>query len=150
MRDHWYCTRPADLSGLAALAARDDVDDGSALVVAGGARFELASARETVGTVSGSGEIALLGRSPALTVAGTEGNEPFSGIVSGDGTLVVAGGTLALRGADLRGLSRVVVESGATLAGTALFGIGAPEIDVAPGGTCSLRQAADFTLIVLR
>ncbi len=141
MRDHWYCTRGADLSGLDALAGRDDFADDATLVVDAGATFAVSSVRETVGALDGTGDVVLSGRSPVLTIAGDDDEARFSGRISGDGTLVIAGGTAKLRGANLRGLSRIVVQSGATLAGTAEFESGAPEIVVEEGGACTLRAA---------
>ncbi|SBS30740.1 Cadherin domain protein [Marinomonas spartinae] len=115
------------------------IADNSAVTVAAGATFELStSTSETIGSIAGAGSIAANGGT--LTVGGNNTSTTFSGVFSagsagaalakvGSGTLTlsgnntysgnttVSGGTLSLTGS-LTNTSEVIVNSGATLAGS--------------------------------
>ncbi|SBS36322.1 Cadherin domain protein [Marinomonas spartinae] len=115
------------------------IADNSAVTVAAGATFELStSTSETIGSIAGAGSIAANGGT--LTVGGDNTSTTFSGVFSagsagaalakvGSGTLTlsgnntysgnttVSGGTLSLTGS-LTNTSEVIVNSGATLAGS--------------------------------
>lgn len=120
MYDHWFCTRAVDLSSLAALGQTDMLPDDGELTVGEGSVFTLRSAKETVGSLTGGGTVAFEGRAPVLTVSGAD----FSGSITGEGTLVLAGGTNHFDNANLSGVRRIVIAESAVVTGSAQFGGG--------------------------
>ncbi len=84
-------------AGTLQLGAANRIADTSAVTVASGATFNLNNFAETVGSISGAGNIAL--GSVTLTAGGNNTSTAFSGAVSGTGGLTKAGtGTFTLSG----------------------------------------------------
>jgi fibronectin-binding autotransporter adhesin len=86
------------LGGSLRLGAAERLGDGAALAIGDGATFNLAGFRETVGTLEGSGTLAL---GTGELVAGTSNDDfLFSGAISGSGDFTKVGtGTAVLTGA---------------------------------------------------
>ncbi|MCX8495108.1 MAG: autotransporter-associated beta strand repeat-containing protein, partial [Akkermansiaceae bacterium] len=84
-------------AGILALGAANRIADASALSVASGATFNLANFAETVGALSGGGNITL--GNATLTFGGKNTSDAFSGVISGTGSLAKTGtGTATLSG----------------------------------------------------
>jgi hypothetical protein len=97
----------------------DRISDGTVLELASSATLTLLSVVETVGGLAGSGTVAFAEGTPALILKNATPAASFSGAVTGLGTLIVDGGQAAMRGANLTGISRIVVRNGGVLTGTA-------------------------------
>ncbi|MBA4138342.1 MAG: hypothetical protein C0518_13605 [Opitutus sp.] len=86
-------------AGQLTLGAANALNDTTAVTVAGGAALQLAAGNETVGSIAGSGTIAL--GTATLTSGGTNASTLFEGTISGTGGLVKSGtGELTLTGAN--------------------------------------------------
>jgi filamentous hemagglutinin family protein len=86
-------------AGTLTLGAANRLADPSAVTVAGGATFNLNNFSETVGSLSGAGNVTL--GSGTLTTGGDNTSTTYSGIMSGTGGLTKAGtGTFSLSGAN--------------------------------------------------
>jgi autotransporter-associated beta strand protein len=116
------------------------ISDGSAVSVSGGATWDLNSYNETVGSISGAGNISL--GSAALTAGGDNSSTAVSGVISGTGSLTKAGtGTLTLSGANT--YTGATTINGGTLSIAAASGIGSGNV-VLGGGT--LEATGDVNL----
>jgi hypothetical protein len=119
----FFYKKAVDLSAVAAVESFDAFRDDRVLELGPAADYTMAHAAETVGGLDGAGGIAMSGFS-VLTLNGVDPDAVFSGAITGDGTLVVAGGTNVFDNADLSGVRRIVLKDGARIAGTANFGGG--------------------------
>ena len=142
-----YESGAVDWSAVTASPLVDRVADDNGLALAGGAEFALVAAMERVGALSGAGVVAMSGIAPVLIVAGGDPSAVFSGTVTGGGVLVVEGGTVVMKRADLRGVSKIVVRSGATLKGTARYDESLV-FEVEEGGVNKLRYDSGVLLIL--
>ena len=140
--DHFFVKRAVDFSSLTA-AETDSLSDDEAVTVAKGATLAVHSARETVGSLEGAGTVAFSGHSPALILKGTS----FSGSVTGSGELVFEKGTHTLNAANLAGVSKITLRTGATVTGSATFG-GNDLTIVSEGGSWAVEcsDIGTFTL----
>ncbi|WP_280940223.1 autotransporter-associated beta strand repeat-containing protein [Aureimonas altamirensis] len=83
--------------GTLAIMGGASLADGARLTIASGAALSLVDADETVGSVTGAGDIAL--NSHCLTTGGDGTSSSFSGVISGSGCLTKTGaGTMTLTG----------------------------------------------------
>ena len=99
-------------AGTLQLGASNRISDSNTVTVAAGATFNLANFSETVGSITGAGNITL--GSGTLTSGGNNSSMTFSGVISGTGGITKAGtGTLTLSGANLH--SGLTTVSGGTL-----------------------------------
>jgi len=125
-------------AGTLALGTAGALADATAVTLAGGATLQLAAADETVGSIAGSGAIAL--GAFTLTSGGTGASTAFSGVISGTGGLVKTGsGTLTLSGANTYSGGTTV--SAGTLRGTSTSLVG----DIANDATLVFDQAGNGT-----
>ncbi|WP_280278920.1 autotransporter-associated beta strand repeat-containing protein [Sphingomonas sp. CBMAI 2297] len=143
------------------------INDGSALIIGAAGTAELFGSDETIGSLSGAGSFILNGNMLTINNGGM-----FSGVIgdSNGGTLVIAGGTLTLTGANANSATTIAQGAGLTLgnggAGGSVRGtitangtltvdrsdslsvtglIGSGSLVQAGGGTTRLGGAADFT-----
>ena len=148
-------------AGGLALANGNALADSVAVSVGAGASLILPAGSETIGSVTGAGNLVLTGGT--LTTGANNSSTNLSGVISGSGALTktgtgtftlsgissfsgatqVSAGTLLITG-DLSSSSNVNVASGATLAGTGT----APTIAVADGGNLSPGNAGPGLLTV--
>ncbi len=88
------------------------IDDASALIIGAAGTAELFGSDETIGSLSGAGSFILNGNMLTINNGGM-----FSGVIgdSNGGTLVIAGGTLTLTGANANGATTIAQGAGLTL-----------------------------------
>ena len=100
-------------AGTLAIGANERIADSSAVTVAAGATFDLATFSETIGSLAGAGTVASGSTPDTLTVGGNNTSTTFSGVIrdSGGGPLSLTKqgtGVLTLSGAnDYRGATTI-------------------------------------------
>lgn len=100
----------------------DAISDRSPVEINAGAMLAIESSGEKFGTLSGAGELRLVGNATAEINALPVESAAFSGRITGPGELVISGeGVQTFDGADCSGVRRLVL-AGGVLAGTANFG----------------------------
>jgi len=124
--------------GTLALGVANALADSTAVAVATGASFQLAAASETVGSISGTGNI-LLG-SYGLTVGGTNASTSFDGVISGVGGSLTKVGTGSLTLTGTNTYSGGTTVSAGSLIGHSLSLQG--NIAVASGAAVVFNQSA--------
>ncbi|WP_139282644.1 autotransporter domain-containing protein, partial [Pseudoxanthobacter soli] len=123
------------------IAGGASLSDTARLLVGGGALVTLTNADETVGSLAGSGTVALSGY--CLTAGGDGSNSAFSGTISGPGCLTKTGtGTLTLTGTNTMD-GPVTVAGGGTVQVTAASALGTGPLALQSGGT--LRASGTFS-----
>jgi autotransporter-associated beta strand protein len=86
--------------GALELSSTGRLSDTTLVTVNSGATFRLSGAVDTVGSLSGTGSVDLIGAGAALTVGGDNLFSSFDGVISGAGSFGKTGsGTLTLQGA---------------------------------------------------
>jgi len=162
--DEWVINSGGDMNVLSDLSATTLADPAELLVVAS----------ETVGSLSGDGDITLSGGAAfginAFTNATFTGDitgkgsvvktgsetQTLSGALSVTGQIVVAEGVLDLDGVNLIGITNIVIESGGELTGSATvdgdlsvaFGGGTYSASLAVGGTLAVSGTVKLGLEV--
>ena len=122
----------------------DRIADGCVVNLKPGVTMTLDHVRETVGGVSGSGKVTLSGTSSGLVVSNSKSASIFSGSIEGDGAFVVDGGVMRLSGANLSGVTNIVVRNGGVLRGTALL---PKDVEIATESGGSVRLNVGTVLI---
>jgi len=95
--------------------AKDAIADATELQLGADGSLSLDDVSETVGGLSGAGDVTL-SNGAVLTIAGSTQEEPFSGKISGSGTVVVDGGKWVVRKAHIgEGVTVICVNGGRVL-----------------------------------
>ena len=128
-------------AGTLQLGATNRISNASAVTVASGATFNLANFSETVGSITGAGNITL--GSGTLTAGGNNATTTFAGVISGTGGITKAGtGTLTLSGANTYG-GVTSIGSGMLVAANAnALGAASGGTTVATGATLNVDNVA--------
>ncbi len=127
--------------GILTLGAANRIANTNDVTVAGGATFNLNNFAETIGSLSGAGNVTL--GTGTMTTGGNNGTTTYSGIMSGTGGLAKAGtGVFTLSGAN--------TYTGATTINAGTLQLGAAEriantsaVTVAGGATFNLNNFAE-------
>ncbi len=127
-------------AGTLALGGGYALPSSTAVIVAGGATFNLANSITTVGSLAGSGNVTL--GSGMLTV-GSNATSTFAGVISGSGSLAKAGyGMLTLSGANTY-TGATTISAGALALGANSVLADTTAVTVASGATFNLANFSD-------
>lgn len=136
-----------DMNGITAAGPANIIADDNGLDLANSAKLQIVSGNEIIRALSGNGQVEFSGYHPTLTLKGSTADERFAGKFIGGGTLVIDGGTVKLNGANLSGVSKVILTNGATLKGTAMH-FDQTIFEVGQGCTNDLRESSGLTIFV--
>ncbi|MBP6863632.1 MAG: autotransporter-associated beta strand repeat-containing protein [Candidatus Didemnitutus sp.] len=132
-------------AGTLRLAGAGRLSDSTALTINNGATFDLNGVTDTVGTLSGSGNLTL-GAGALTTIMGSA--ETFSGVISGSGAFTKDGGsTLTLSGNNTYTGATTIAAGTLTLAEAGRLST-STSVTIASGATLSVANA-DHTLASL-
>ncbi|MFH0881261.1 MAG: autotransporter-associated beta strand repeat-containing protein, partial [Lentisphaerota bacterium] len=153
-------------AGTMELTAANGISDASALIIAGGAAFNMVAGNDTVGSMAGAGSV-VMGNS-TLTAGGDGSSTTFSGAMSGAGGVLTktGAGVLTLSGVNTHGGNTTVsagsliisgsaassaftVASGATLMGDGPIGTLAANGKVDPGNSATARASLSCGAVTL-
>ena len=112
-----------------------------AVTLAAGSTFDLNGFAQTVGSLSGAGNVTL--GNGTLIAGGNSSSTTFSGVMSGSGGLVKSGtGTLTFTGANTFSGSVAINSGGVTLSGTGGAAVSASGFSIGNGTTLTLDNSA--------
>jgi autotransporter-associated beta strand protein len=130
-------------AGILALGASDRIGDTSNLDVAGGT-FNLAGFNETLGSITGSGNISL---GAGTLTSNSSSNSTFSGLISGTGALVKSGsGVLTLAGNNTQTGDITISAGTLQVASTGLLGGGSYSGNIVNTGAFIIGSNSNQTL----